>query len=84
MSRKRKPSPRWQMVNSGRWHLRTPDDVLLGFVAKAYPQVWDAYICTGKPWPECDQLVDIRAEKRDFISARQSVERACLGGSKAQ
>jgi hypothetical protein len=49
----------WEKVqHCARWRCRSLlTGETVGFIQKAKSGAWDAYICTGKPWPEADQLV---------------------------
>jgi len=68
--------------NGGHWRVTDKDGKILGFVRRVSPGSWDAYICTGKKWPESDQCINIGLQGRDLYRARRDVEGALFKRSK--
>lgn len=60
---------------SGHWHLVDYRGKLLGHLRRDRPNVWDAYVSTGKKWPEGDQIVNFHARDKRLGAAKYALVR---------
>lgn len=73
----------WKMtIRGSRWQRRTSDGIIAGFIQRDKSGAWDAYVCTGRPWPEADQIVNRKWSKKTalrlFHRAKADVECAWI------